>query len=260
MDGRKYLRKSYLKLLFLLLPAVLFFFCYDFIEGAWGNVVKRIIQPTMLSNFDYPDLRVSPGVYWYFSLTFQYYVLYYFFRKYQSSICLLTVSAISLLLLYMLIQVDMPHALSIYRHCFPGWLPLFALGIWFARNDRISTLIEQMPKYVAYILLVTLSAFVVLMNMNVELWIFVPIVSLFFFMTLGRLVYRTRYMGGLFKWLGGYSAFIFVCHPIAREIMFSLNIPAYGLCISLLVYLLLTFVIACVYEKLYKKLSAKYIK
>ena len=133
----KFLLSNYLKLFFLLLPALLFFATFDIIGCTWGNLAKRIIELSMLYNLDYPHLRVSPGVYWYFSLTFQLYVLYCFCRKWLKPTNLLTISLLSVMLLYLLAVTNTPVVMSIYRHCFPGWFPLFAIGIWSANNGNV---------------------------------------------------------------------------------------------------------------------------
>ena len=69
-----------------------------------------------------------------------------------------------------------------------------------------------------------------------------------------------QYVAKLFKWLGTYSACIFVCHPIARKVLVSLHVTDYGIYTSLIFYTLLTLVIAIFYQRMYKSLLTKYIK
>lgn len=258
---RVILGNSYLKLIFLLLPAVLFFFIFDIKNEAWEDIIKRIIYFSMLTNFDYPNLRVNPGVYWYFSLTFQYYVIFLCFRKYLRPINLLIMSVVSLFLLYILTQADMPRALSIYRHCFPGWFPLFAIGVWFADNLRVVKWIERLSLFFVFVLFVVLSVLVILMNNNVILWVLVPIVSLFKFILLGKMLISVRYVNEMFRWIGSCSAFIFVVHPIARQLVYvnSFHIVENGVYVTIACYTLLTFVIAYFYKKSYDFLFVKYI-
>ena len=64
-----------------MLPAVLFFIIGDIEDRELMRIAKKVFALTMLHNFDYPHLKINPSIYWYFSLTFQYYVFFLFFRK-----------------------------------------------------------------------------------------------------------------------------------------------------------------------------------
>lgn len=261
---RSFLKRCYLKLFFLLCPVLLFYAFVDAYLGEWGNLPKRLVELTMLYNLDYPDFRVPPGVYWYFSLTFQLYILYCFFYKYLTPIKMLIMSVLSLLVLYLLITADLNFIRTIYRVCFPGWFPLFAIGIWMANDDRLMRMIEGYSIYKTIILLMILLFFVVIMNFNIISWLFIPIVSLFLFFLLSKIIVNIEYMDGLFKWIGRLSAFIFVCHPVAVRIVILLcekiNISGHGIWLSLIVYTVLTFVMSLFYEKLYNQLSKRFIK
>jgi len=154
----------------------------------------------------------------------------------------------------------MPELLSIYRHCFPGWFPLFAIGIWIANNNKPIEFIEKLSGFMTFILLVLLAVLIVLMNINIVTWLIVPIVSLLFFLLLAKVVVNIRYADDLFKKVGVLSAAIFVCHPIARKVLFISHIYDYGVLISLILYTLLTFVIAYYYKKIYDRLLTEFIK
>ena len=258
IDKRKYLKNCYLKLFFLLLPAVLFFSIFDIWNGLLTDLIKRAIELTMLYNLDYPHLCVSPGVYWYFSLTFQYYVLYCFCRKWLNITNLLIFSVLSLLLLYPLVVMDMPNTLSIYRHCFTGWFPVFALGIWFVNDERPIRLIEKISTFTTCLLLLLMPALIVIMQLNVISWLISPVVSFFFFVLFAKLIVNTRYVSELFKWIGGVSAYLFVCHPMARQICIIFHMSNYGICVSLFVYTVMTFIIALFYQKIHKQLVTKF--
>lgn len=261
---RSFIKRCYLKLFFLLCPVLLFYALVDAYLGEWGNLPKRVVELTMLYNLDYPDLRVPPGVYWYFSLTFQLYILYCFFHKYLTPTKMLIMSALSLLVLYLLIAADLNFIRTIYRVCFPGWFPLFAIGIWIANNDKLVRRIENFSKCKTVILIIMLSILVVVMSFNVMSWLFVPIVSLFLFILLSKIIVNIKYIEALFKWIGRLSAFIFVCHPVAVRIIILLcekiNIGGYETWLSLIVYTVLTFVMSLFYEKLYNQLLKKFIK
>lgn len=138
IETSAYLKHCYLKLFFLLLPAVLFFVVISVWKNNWVAVGKELLTLTMLQNLDYPQLSMSPEVYWYFSLTFQYYIVFLLFRKYFIPHILVLLSVISLLFLGFLGQSDYVNTMSIYRHCLTGWFPVFALGVWCAGNNGIT--------------------------------------------------------------------------------------------------------------------------
>lgn len=258
-----FIKKSYLKLFVLLAPALLFFACLDIKNEAWGNLAKRIIELSMLYNLEYPHLRVSPGVYWYFSLTFQYYLLYCFCNKWFKPKLLLFLSVLSILLLFLLIRSDMTTIQWIYRACFPGWFPLFAMGIWFTYNKNLIKRIEDLPIYIALIVFAILSVLIVVANANIISWLVLPIISVLFFILLAKIIIYVPYIYELMKKVGALSAFIFVCHPISRVIVFTLcrryNYDVQPLFTSLFLYTILTFFLAYYYQKLHIKLSSRYI-
>lgn len=99
------------------------------------------------------------------------------------------------------------------------------------------------------------------MNNNVILWVLVPIVSLFKFILLGKMLISVRYVNEMFRWIGSCSAFIFVVHPIARQLVYvnSFHIVENGVYVTIACYTLLTFVIAYFYKKSYDFLFVKYI-
>ena len=262
INKRSFIKKNYLKLFFLLFPPSLYFAYFDIRQEAWTDLVNRVIELSMLYNLDYPHLHVYPGVYWYFSLTFQFYILYCFCRKYLKPANLLIMSGLSLLLLYLLATSDLSVILSIYRYCIPGWFPLFAIGIWVANNDKLIRRIENFSKCKTIVLIIMLSILVVVMNFNVLSWLFVPIVSLFLFFLLSKIIINIKYVDGLFKWIGKLSAFIFVCHPIARTIVLNskFHIKENGICFTLIVYTILALFLSYFYEKLYNQLSKRFIK
>lgn len=270
IDAFNCLKNSYLKLFFLLFPAMLFFTAFDVLHGDWTAIAKRVVGLSMLHNLYYPRLCTAPTIYWYFSLTFQYYVLYCFCGKWFKPRILLILSILSLVALYPLLLGHTRTLLSIYKHCFPGWFPLFALGIWFAQDVRPRKWLENMGGFQAFVLLAVSTVLSVAMSAHVVPWLVVPIAGLFAFLALSKLVLRVRPVAEALRWTGGISACIFVCHPIARFLLFQqtsanlcdrvgdyLHLPRHGLLVSLAAYAVLTFVLACFYQKLQKRLLRK---
>lgn len=248
-----------------MLPAVLFFAGIDIINGnIWPELGKRFSYLTMLMNFAYPFLSINPGVYWYFGLTFQFYLLWAFFGKRMNGSSLLIWSVVLLLALLGISNFADSNTMSIFRHCFTGWFPVLAIGLWMGlRNNKE----DLKPKsiWVELLLLVVLLGLILVMGNWVVTWILIPIVALAWFIVIGLLLLRTRYLSEVFRWIGKYSACIFVCHPIARYITHFVElristIQNVSLLVIVCVYLAITVIIALVYSVIYHWLNSRLIR
>jgi len=252
------IKRNYLKLFALMLPAVLFFAGIDILKGdVWPGLAKRFSYLTMLVNFAYPFLNCNPGVYWYFGLTFQFYLLWAFLGKRMNGKNMLIWSIVLLGILLGLSAYETPNALSIFRHCFTGWFPVFAIGVWMGLRKNQEDL-KPKSVWVELLLLVALLGLILLMSRWLVTWIFVPILALAWFVVIGLLLMRTRYLSEVFRWIGKYSACIFVCHPIARTIVLNAVNPRFpNLIANVIIYIVLTIIIALLYDKLYQWLLKK---
>lgn len=248
----------YLKLLMLMLLAVLFFIVIDIFNGVGLGVLKRVSYLTMLANFVYPYVRCNPGVYWYFGLTFQFYLLWAFLGRYMKGWNLFVWSTVLLLGLYGLYLHGPHNLLWIFRASFTGWFPVFAIGVWL--GIRKTNLISKMSAWNELLICVILLCLILFMGRWMITWLFVPIIALAWFLVVGLLLMRTRYLSELFRWFGRYSACIFVCHPIARLIVNKVVNPVFfNLAVIVLLYLVATVVIVYFYDKLYKWLLSKLV-
>lgn len=249
-----YVKRQWLKLFVLMLPAVLFFAFFDLLQSGFSTILlKRGFYLTQLANLVYPYVKCSPGVYWYFGLTFQFYLIWALFGKRLKGWNLLIISSLTLVGLYICCRYASSNVLSIYRHCFTGWIEVFALGLFLAQNKYVKEKL-RLPWYIELLLVPLMICLVVLMNIKLESWLFIPIVSVVTFLCLGSLVLRVRYISSFFKWIGRLSACIFVCHPIARFLILNYMPKGFGLAIYLVVYLTLTIVFAIAYKQLYERL------
>lgn len=254
-ESSRYTKRQYVKLLVLLLPALLLFVAGDVMEHkSLTDILKRLSYLTMIANVAYPWVNCSPGVYWYFSLTFQFYLLYSFCGKYFKNAHLLGGSIITIALLGLLCSINQPELLSVYKHCFTGWFVLFAIGFWMGRKDdlQINTCHSIAIDFTVFLLA---AALVVIMNRWMVTWLFVPIVALVMFIAGGLLILRMPVLNSFFIWIGKLSACIFVCHPIVR---FAINkymlLRLDNLTVVILVYVIVTILFSMLYDKLYKRL------
>lgn len=242
-----------------MLPAVLFFAGIDILKGdIWPGLLKRFSYLTLLTNFAYPYLVCNPGVYWYFGLTFQFYMVWALLGKRLNGKNLLIWSIVLLCLLYGFSAcMGAPDAMSIFRHCFTGWFPVFAIGVWLGmkKNDDI---LKPKSIWCELLLLVILLGLILLMSRWMETWIFIPIIALAWFMVIGLLLIRTHYLSNAFRWIGKYSACIFVCHPIARYLELKFLEPHISyLIINIVIYVALTVIVALLYNFIYQWLLKK---
>lgn len=259
-----FIKRNYLKLLALMLPAILLFGAEDVMRGLiWPDLFKRASYLTMLANFAYPYVSCLPGVYWYFGLTFQFYLLWAIVGKKINGRNLLIWSALFILGLYLLCSLNAPNALSIYRHCFTGWFPVFALGVslggGFLNHDekwkegRFNTSV-----WLEIMLFVCLLGLILLMSKSMISWLFIPIIALIWFIIIGLLLMRTRFLSKTFRWIGKYSACLFVCHPIARSVVLGFIYPRLSrVSVIIVFYIVLCIVIAIGYSFVYKWLLSK---
>lgn len=252
-DKKRFIRHNFLKLFWLMLPAILFFLLLDAKNQEWVQFFKRLTYLAMLPNFDYPHLMVKPGVYWYFGFTFQCYLFFLFARNYFSSWNLLLISALSLIGVYIVEFIDYPPLISWYRHSLLGWLSLLALGIWLANQDKLLCLKTSI--WIEILLFLFLFVLVLIMNANIYSWLFVPIVSLGSYFFAAMLICRMELLKILFIWIGKYSACIFVCNPITRILGLKCYSKTDDIILTLVLYLLLTLFFSLVYMEIYKLLK-----
>ncbi len=248
-----WIKRNWLKLFVLMLPALLFFCLLDIrAEGFSLNLLKRALYLTQMANVAYPYIVRNPGVYWYFGLTFQLYLIWAIFGSKLKGWSLLLVSITTILFLYICCVYASPEILSIYKHCFMGWFEIFAFGIFLAQS-QIAHKVFSIPWYLELILLLILSAVIFLLNYKLETWLFLPFTSLIAFLLLGDLILKIKYLSSIFRWIGTLSAFIFVCHPIVRILAIHISLEK-GLFLILFMYISLTFLFSIVYKYMYKKL------
>ncbi len=249
------LKRRYIKLLLLLFPAMLVFVVGDIIEhNLFPAIIKRFLYLTMMVNVVYPWFRCHPGVYWYFSLTFQFYLIYALFAKYLHERNLIIISVLTIIGLGILSSLDCPELLSVYRHCFTGWFIVFAIGVWLGKQ-KSSIISTEHWILMDVIVFLMAAVLVILMNRYMMTWLLIPVVALVMYLALGLMMMRSSVLMKLFTWIGKLSAAIFVCHPISRLVINRLMLPRVdNILFVVLVYIVVTLIIAMMYDRLYKKL------
>ena len=208
-----YLRHHYRKLLILLAPAYLFFIFNYFPKGII-SLSDIIGQLTLTLNL-YDARAITPGVYWYFGVTMQLYIVYLLFHYKRDDILLIVLSALSLVIgVYFAYAEHLTEVHYQIRHNFPLWLSVFTLGIWTARHGS-NRLLRIMDHHWVLSMAVFLLLWLV-SSVWAMLWTFSPLFAVATILLLSRHCHTK----GLI-WVGNISAGVFVCHPILR--MFALK-------------------------------------
>ena len=251
--GGQYVFHSWKKLFMLLLPAAIYAILLSLVVGNWKTVIPmKVLQLTMLNNLLVPMVKFSPGEYWYFSITFELYLLYLLVRHWNvKQLLILLVGIIIIQAFTVIIGGADSDVWSWVRHNFTGWGQIFLTGVIVAKTN-IEKYIPQKPMVqllLAVACLVSLPIFL----LNKWAWLLlVPFVALLFFIFLICVVSKTKVLKAVGLWLGTYSSFIFVVHPIARELMIILNKHMeLSLCLLTFAYVALFVMGAIVYKPIY---------
>ena len=250
----KYLYHSWKKLAFLLFPGVLFFVILSFIHGTWMRVVpKCFLQLSLLNNLFIPKILVIPRVYWYFGLTFELYLLYLLVRRWDVK------RLLGLCLALLIVQIvtiwlwgPNSNPWSWVRHNFLGWGHVFLIGMIVAKTN----VEKYLPNNGLFLFIISVLCLIsiIVSSLNVWTWLLiVPFVALLFFVFFAGTIKNTKILKNIGLWLGKYSAFIFVAHPIARSLVLVLFKRVHLSCWQLTaIYMVLSLVGAIVYKIVYQ--------
>ena len=211
---------SWTKLAVLLFLPQLIYIIFSLYNGTWQAYIPQgILQQALLANLFTPFIGVYPGVYWYFGLAFEMYLLYCVVRKCNVR-QLFVISLVMLLLQAVTVMIWGPVSgvWSWVRHNFIGWGQVFLAGMILAKSDSEKYLPGK--AWVAWIIAALSLASLPFLLLNGWTWLLiVPYVALLFFLSLTVAVSKTFVLKRVGLWLGKYSAFIFVTHPIVRTVM-----------------------------------------
>ena len=248
-----HIKHSWLKLFKLMLPGVLF--CAVFMQmsgyGGAGAMARYAVYLSLLGNLAGMPAP-TPGVYWYFGLTFELYVCYILFERYRDRRILLAGFVLPLLLQFFLLLTGKDGLLNYNLNNLVGWLPVFVTGIGAARlrrengNPRNNAILPVL-------LLAVSSALLVACNLSRWGWGVIHFVALAFFFALTNLVDRVGPLRRVFGFLGSWGSYLFVGHPIARLVAKSIHPGALSIGCEFLLYLVLLVAVVIVYRLIHQK-------
>ena len=197
--------------------------------------IKRLIaQLTLIINLmPNPHRLIVPGPYWYFGLTMQLYLIYLLFI-YKRSIKIITVIALGVFFISMFLENN-PKLLISTKYNFIGWLFPYIYGIMIGRKTivipsiRLTYLITGIT-----ILMITLFGYLY------YTWLLIPLIVAIFSTHIITII--PIYITNIFDIIGKKSLYIFVLHPITRELTIQYGIAGNPY-IGLTLYIILTLVL-----------------
>ena len=225
----RFVRYSYLKLLRMLIVGFSLFICVDMVTPGrfqfhWDNVIAQLLM--YINVLPEPEKTIWPGIYWFFGLMMELYIVYRLLFYRRSSWI-----AVALIVVCWLLQAFCdPEGETLNRlryNCIGGLLP-FGLGIIAARvrTLRTGSTTPTDSAYAPYgpilwLLVFILSvALVFAMSFNFYTWLlWIPV-----FIILGTIALvkaMPKWMLSIITWFGSISAAMFVAHPIARKLFIT---------------------------------------
>ena len=226
-----FIRYNYLKLLRMLIVGFSLFIIVDILTPGrfqfhWYNVVAQLLM--YINVLPEPDRIIWPGIYWFFGLMIQLYIVYRVLLYRQKNIWVIALIAVCWLL-----QVFCDpegETLNRLRYNFIGGMLPFGLGILFAKFfdkrsgkavPNVGTFYSQrgnnsFPTWEYFAALLVSTALIVAMSFWYQSWFFVPVFIIIGTIALVKVM--PKWMLSIITWVGSLSAAMFVAHPIARKL------------------------------------------
>lgn len=277
LNLREFILRNWRKLLLLMIPGVTAFIIEELIHSGVPTPDRAslyagmLIPLTGLNDLAEAWLPTVPGVYWYFGLTLELYIVYALIVHGRSLRNLALLTAVCFALVAMTASMGRevltvalpgagpirinPEALTEYlRHNFTGWLLPFFFGIFLARAQKCSA------RVAALCILASLTLFLPFQTHPLT-WQLAAVPAVIIIIGLARLLQLLPGVGAALALCGRISPFLFVSHPLVRHILgryffdftsqSALPTPA-----IVTAYLALTFATALMYRFVWKGLTS----
>lgn len=196
--------------------------------------IKRFLaQITLIINFfPNPHRLIIPGPYWYFGLTMQLYIIYLLF-VYKRSISYITAITLCVFIFSMFLEHNYKLQI-ITKYNFTGWLFPFIYGIIIGRYNYNPSI------FISYIVVIITILFIPLFSYSYYTWLLIPLLVSILFTHIITIL--PVCINNILDAIGKRSLYIFILHPITRELTIQLgkNGNPY---IGLTLYFLITFII-----------------
>ena len=230
-----FIRYNYLKLLRMLIVGFSLFIIVDVLTPGrfqfhWYNVVAQLLM--YINVLPTPDKIIWPGIYWFFGLMIQLYIVYRLFLYRQKNIWVIALIAICWLLQAFCDPEG--ETLNRLRYNFIGGMLPFGLGILFARIPTLGARLcrfacrrtkcshvgnEMFPRWEYLAALLLSTTLIVAMSFWYHSWFFIPVFIIIGTISLVKVM--PKWMLSVITWIGAMSAAMFVAHPIARKLFIT---------------------------------------
>lgn len=220
-----FLRYNYLKLLRMLIVGFTLFVFVDTVTPGrfhfhWYNVLAQL---TMTINLlPTPDKIIWPGIYWFFGLMMELYLVYRLLLYRRTSF--MTIGLIAVCWLMMVPCNPEGDTLNRLRYNFVGGMLPFGAGILMARHgeiaiEKIRTIlgIRTLPTVGWLLTAIGVFALAYALCFHFQTWLWIPLL-----IVAGSIAFVKSLPSPLLNiavWLGNLSAAMFVAHPIARKLL-----------------------------------------
>ena len=220
-----FVRYNYLKLLRMLIVGFSLFIIVDMLTPGrfqfhWYNVVAQLAM--YINVLPEPDRIIWPGIYWFFGLMIQLYIIYRLLIYRRNSGWVVGLIAVC----WLLQAFCDPEGETLNRlryNSIGGMLP-FGLGIIVARIPNVGIFHSQrgnisFPTWEYFVALLVSSVLIVAMCFWYQTWFWIP--ALIIIGTIALVKIMPKWMLSVITWIGSISAAMFVAHPIARKLFIT---------------------------------------
>ena len=214
-----FVRYHYLKLLRMLIVGFVLFLMVDAVTPGrfafhWDNVIAQLLM--YINVLPEPDKIIWPGIYWFFGLMMELYIVYRLLLYRRSSWIVVGLIVVCWLLQAFCYQEG--ETLNRLRYNFIGGMLPFGLGLVLARvRQRTDNVLEGLFLWLPALVVSVVLVFA--MSFNFQTWLWIPVFIIIGTMALVKMMPESVLK--LFVWFGSISAAMFVAHPIARKLFIT---------------------------------------
>lgn len=259
----QFIKKHYKKLFLMMLVGYTSYVMVDYMTpGRYHYHFWEVIgNLCMIANlYPDPDHSIWPGPYWYFGLMVQIYIFYRLvLHNGKESLANRLSPLQNDILLAVLFLVPLfaqlcfgPESMELeyYRYNITGSIPVFIMGIVYARHEASTDLSKG-----TYAMISLCCALLVLVcSMYYFTWIFAP-----FFVVACTISFVKALPAAItssLTWVGTISAAMFVCHPITRKVLIPIS-KQDDIYAGLILYLAATIMLSILFKHLIDTLQKK---
>lgn len=214
----RFVRYHYLKLLRMLIVGFTLFLCVDAVTPGrfqfhWDNVIAQLLM--YINVLPTPDKIIWPGIYWFFGLMIELYIVYRLLLYRQKSWIVIALIAVCWLL-----QVFCDpegETLNRLRYNFIGGMLPFGVGILAGRY--VEHLNLHLSRWAWGAVLLGTTILIVIMGFHYQSWLWIPLLIIVGTIALVKVL--PQQLLALVTWFGTISAAMFVVHPIARKLFIT---------------------------------------